>query len=247
MSELVVYNSLSFKRSLTSLEKHFIDELHGNKVISLDHATWRQLIAQACVTNGIKDLPSDIEVDLLLKSFESNKFVGITLQAFNLAFYLNAMGTEWERVDSFNCFSVAFMCDVLNNYLELKNKKWIEINKAIKQPDALPKETNTEMDLYEWLQSDIKRYSEGKWQYIEVYAASVAREMFSKKLFTPEDFTAEQWSNWRSSAHFRTQGKWKSEGKRLEFAKEDFNFEVKQEIGRAVYEYILKNKLTPKN
>jgi hypothetical protein len=71
--------------------------------------------------------------------------------------------------------------------------------------------------------------------------------MFSKKLFTPEDFTPDQWNNWRSSAQFRTQGKWKSEGRRLEFAKEDFTFEVNQEVGRAVYEYILKNKLNPKN
>lgn len=246
MSELVVYNSQSFKRSLTSLEKHFIDELHGTRVTTLDSATWRQLIAQACVTNGIKDLPSDIEVDLLYKSFENNKFVGITLQSFNLAFYLNAMGTEWERVDSFNCFSVAFMCDVLNNYLELKNKNWVEINKAMKQPEALPKETNTETDLHAWLEGDIKKYAAGKWQFIEVYAASVAREMFSKRLFTPEDFTPEQWNNWRSSARFKTQGKWKAERKKIEFAQAEFDFEVNQEVGRAVYEYILKNKLKAK-
>lgn len=243
MSELVVYNKMSFKRSLTSLEKHLVDDLQAPKVVNTEAHTWRQLIAQACVTNGIKDLPSDIEVDLLLKSFENNKFTGITLNSFNLAFYLNAMGTEWERIDHYNCFSVAFMCDVLNKYLEFKSKSWQELNKAIKQPEALPKEVNTEIDLRQWLESDIKRYAEGKWQYIEVYAAVVAREMFSKRLFTPADFTEDQWNNWRKNAEFKTNSKWKEERKKREFAKEDFAFEVNQEVGRAVYEYILKNKL----
>jgi hypothetical protein len=245
MSELVEYQNNKYKRSLSSLEKHFINELHGIRINTLNSVEWRQLIAKACITNSIKDLPSDLEVELLLQSFQSGKFINVTPESFNIAFYLNAMGTEWERIEHYNCFSVAYMCDVLNKYLELKNKTWVEINKAIKPCDTIPK-TVHDVNLEDWLENDIKKYAEGKWQFIEVYAANIAREMFSKQLFTSEDFTSDQWNNWRKTAESKVQMKWKTKGKKREFAEEDFTFDINQEVGRIVYEYILKNKLKTK-
>ena len=238
--ELVASQRMTFTRSLTDIEQHFIDSLHEERIHALPDGEFRKLIVQACILNGVKDLPSDIEVNLLF-DVVTDEFREVGRTAWLSAFKWNAIGKEWERKEHFNSFSIQYMSDVLLAYREYKQKHWKNINSAIRYESLPPAETDYDPLLILKQHVDLARQKQ--WTLINIIGANIARELFKRGYYTKEMWTEEQWNEWRDHAEKQIKYEWRMNRKRRQFDEEGFQFAVNQRVGDFVYKSILESKL----
>lgn len=238
--ELAVSHRMTFSRSLTDIEQHFVDCLHEQRIHEMPDGDFRKLIVQACILNGVKDLPSDLEVNLLF-DVVTDEFREVGSKAWLTAFKWNAIGKEWERKEHFNSFSIQYMSDVLLAYREYKQKHWKNINSAIRY-EALPP-AQTDYDPLQILEAHVELARKKQWTVIEITGAINARELFKRGYYTKDMWSDEQWNAWREKAEKLTQYEWRENRKRRQFDEEGFTFAVNQKIGDYVYKSILDSKL----
>ena len=164
--ELAALVQQSFSRSLSAEEEAIAACVSSPKLSSISEQEFRELIAQAAVVNSIKNLPSDIEVNLLRQVANQSY---LSVKDWQNAFLYNAIGKDFERVEAFNLFSIAFMSDVFKRYQEYKSKVWRELNKVLILPEAEP--THVEAtDPLTALHADVQRWKEGKESWVEIAA-----------------------------------------------------------------------------
>lgn len=238
--ELGVLQHPSFSRLLSAEEKAVVACISSDKLIGLTEQEFRELIAQAAVVNGIKSLPSDIEVSLLKQVVETT-YMQLSVKDWQNAFLYNAIGKDFERVDAFNLFSVAFMSDVFKRYEEYKSKVWRELNKAIVLPEpeiirAQPTDPLTA------LHADVERWKEGKDTWVEISAPYNCQRLFRQGIYKKSEWDAEVWARFDDLAKQKTEAKFKAAQRVVlgPSAQEEFDSYQKIELSRLIYIDIIK-------
>ena len=238
--ELAVLVQQSFNRSLSAEEKAITECVSSPKLRSLSEQEFRELIAQAAVVNGIKALPSDIEVTLLKQVIETT-YRSTSVKDWQNAFLYNAIGKDFERVDAFNLFSIAFMSDVFKRYEEYKSKVWRELNKALILPEAEPKHAEA-TDPLTALHADVQRWQEGKESWVEIAAPYNCQRLFRKGIYKKSQWDAEVWQRFDDLAKQKTEAKFKAAQRVVlgPSAQEEFDNFQKIELSRLIYIDIIK-------
>lgn len=238
--ELAASVPQSFNRSLSAEEMNLVDCLSAPKIRSLSEQEFRELIAQAAVVNGIKSLPSDIEVTLL-KQVVDTAHRWASVKDWQNAFLYNAIGKDFERVDAFNLFSVAFMSDVFKRYQEYKAKVWRELNKALVLPE--PEIVRAEpTDPLTALHEDVERWKEGKDTWVEISAPYNCQRLFRQGIYKKSEWDAEVWARFDDLAKQKTEAKFKAAQRVVlgPSAQEEFDSYQKIELSRLIYIDIIK-------
>ena len=238
--ELAVLQHPNFSRLLSAEEKNIVACMSSDKLIGLNEQEFRELIAQAAVVNGIKSLPSDIEVSLL-KQVVENTYMQLSVKDWQNAFLYNAIGKDFERVDAFNLFSVAFMSDVFKRYQEYKSKVWRELNKALVLPEPEPKHVEP-TDPLTALHADVERWSAGKETWVEISAPYNCQRLFRQGISKKSDWDAEGGARFDDLAKQKTEAKFKA-AQRVVLglsAQEEFDGYQKIELSRLIYIDIIK-------
>ena len=230
----------NFSRLLSAEEKNIVACMSSDKLIGLNEQEFRELIAQAAVVNGIKSLPSDIEVSLL-KQVVENTYMQLSVKDWQNAFLYNAIGKDFERVDAFNLFSVAFMSDVFKRYQEYKSKVWRELNKALILPEAEPKHVEA-TDPLTALNLDVQRWQDGKDTWVEISAPYNCQRLFRQGIYKKSDWDAEVWARFDDLAKQKTEAKFKASNRVVlgPSAQEEFDGYQKIELSRLIYIDIIK-------
>ena len=238
--ELGVLQHPSFSRLLSAEEKNIVACMSSDKLIGLNEQEFRELIAQAAVVNGIKSLPSDIEVSLL-KQVVENTYMQLSVKDWQNAFLYNAIGKDFERVDAFNLFSVAFMSDVFKRYQEYKSKIWRELNKALVLPEPEPKHVEA-TDPITALNLDVQRWKDGKETWVEISAPYNCQRLFRQGIYKKSDWDAEVWARFDDLAKQKTEAKFKAAQRVVlgPSAQEEFDSLQKIELSRLIYIDIIK-------
>ena len=238
--ELAASVPQSFNRSLSVEEMNLVDCLSAPKIRSLSEQEFRELIAQAAVVNGIKSLPSDIEVTLL-KQVVDTAHRWASVKDWQNAFLYNAIGKDFERVDAFNLFSVAFMSDVFKRYQEYKAKVWRELNKALVLPE--PEIVRAEpTDPLTALHEDVQRWQDGKDTWVEISAPYNCQRLFRQGIYKKSEWDAEVWARFEDIAKQKTEAKFKAAQRVVlgPSAQEEFDSYQKIELSRLIYIDIIK-------
>ena len=238
--ELAVLQHPNFSRLLSAEEKNIVACMSSDKLIGLNEQEFRELIAQAAVVNGIKSLPSDIEVSLL-KQVVENTYMQLSVKDWQNAFLYNAIGKDFERVDAFNLFSVAFMSDVFKRYQEYKAKVWRELNKALILPEPEPKHVEA-TDPLTALNLDVQRWQDGKETWVEISAPYNCQRLFRQGIYKKSDWDAEVWARFDDLAKQKTEAKFKAAQRVVlgPSAQEEFDGYQKIELSRLIYIDIIK-------
>lgn len=238
--ELAASVQQSFNRSLSVEEMNLVDCLSAPKIRSLSEQEFRELIAQAAVVNGIKALPSDIEVTLL-KQVVDTAHRWASVKDWQNAFLYNAIGKDFERIDAFNLFSVAFMSDVFKRYQEYKSKVWRELNKALILPEPEPKHVEA-TDPLTALNLDVQRWQDGKETWVEISAPYNCQRLFRQGIYKKSDWDAEVWARFDDLAKQKTEAKFKAAQRVVlgPSAQEEFDGYQKIELSRLIYIDIIK-------
>jgi len=238
--ELAASVQQSFNRSLSAEERAIAECISSPKLRLLSEQEFRELIAQAAVVNGIKSLPSDIEVSLLRQVIQTT-YLSLTIKDWQNAFLYNAIGKDFERVDAFNLFSVAFMSDVFKRYEEYKSKVWRELNKAIVLPE--PEIIRAEpTDPLTALHADVERWKEGKDTWVEISAPYNCQRLFRQGIYKKSEWDAEVWARFDDLAKQKTEAKFKAAQRVVlgPSAQEEFDGYQKIELSRLIYIDIIK-------
>lgn len=238
--ELGVLQHPNFSRLLSAEEKNIVACMSSDKLIGLNEQEFRELIAQAAVVNGIKSLPSDIEVTLL-KQVVDTAHRWASVKDWQNAFLYNAIGKDFERVDAFNLFSVAFMSDVFKRYQEYKAKVWRELNKALVLPE--PEIVRAEpTDPLTALHEDVERWKEGKDTWVEISAPYNCQRLFRQGIYKKSEWDAEVWARFDDLAKQKTEAKFKAAQRVVlgPSAQEEFDSYQKIELSRLIYIDIIK-------
>lgn len=238
--ELAASVQQSFSRSLSAEEKAIAACISSPKLSSLSEQEFRELIAQAAVVNGIKSLPSDIEVTLLKQVVETT-YMQLSIKDWQNAFLYNAIGKDFERVDAFNLFSVAFMSDVFKRYQEYKSKVWRELNKVLILPEAEPQHVEA-TDPLTALNQDVQRWQEGKETWVEISAPYNCQRLFRQGIYKKSEWDAEVWARFDDLAKQKTESKFKASNRVVlgPSAQEEFDNYQKIELSRLIYIDIIK-------
>lgn len=80
---------------------------------------FRSKIVMWCALATIVDLPDKILVDAVVMIL-TTEYGGLTLEEITLALKMNIVGQFPEVVNSYNSFSIKFMCSVLNHYKKFR-------------------------------------------------------------------------------------------------------------------------------
>lgn len=238
--ELAVLVDKSFSRSLTAEEKAIAACVSSPKLSSISEQEFRELIAQAAVVNSIKSLPSDIEVNLL-RQVADTTYKGLSVKDWQNAFLYNAIGKDFERVEAFNLFSVAFMSDVFKRYQDYKSKVWRELNKVLILPESEPQHVEA-TDPLTVLQQDVDRWKEGKESWVEIAAPYNCQRLFRKGIYKKSMWESEVWQRFDDLAKAKTEAKFKSANRVVlgPSAQEEFDNFQKIELSRLIYIDIIK-------
>ena len=238
--ELAASVPQSFNRSLSAEEMNLVDCLSSPKIRSLSEQEFRELIAQAAVVNGIKSLPSDIEV-MLLKQVVDTAHRWASVKDWQNAFLYNAIGKDFDRIDAFNLFSVAFMSDVFKRYEEYKSKVWRELNKALILPEAEIKHVEA-TDPLTALNLDVQRWQDGKETWVEISAPYNCQRLFRQGIYKKSEWDAEVWARFEDIAKQKTEAKFKASNRVVlgPSAQEEFDSLQKIELSRLIYIDIIK-------
>jgi hypothetical protein len=219
---------------------NLVDCLSSPKIRSLSEQEFRELIAQAAVVNGIKSLPSDIEV-MLLKQVVDTAHRWASVKDWQNAFLYNAIGKDFDRIDAFNLFSVAFMSDVFKRYEEYKSKVWRELNKALilPEPEIIRAEPTDPLTA---LHTDVQRWQDGKDTWVEISAPYNCQRLFRQGIYKKSEWDAEVWARFEDIAKQKTEAKFKASNRVVlgSSAQEEFDSLQKIELSRLIYIDIIK-------
>ena len=203
MKQLVVFNEIAYNSGLTHNEKAYLTSLESSKICDITLSIFKQNIAYGIVLYGIKNLPSDEETNLLYVTMQTH-YPYLTTGEMALAFQLNAVGTEWERVECFGMMSVAFLSDVLKMYNEFKMKSNLSIDKK-KAKIELPSNTSDEpVDWLKMFTDDIEMWKENKRDYVLMLAPMKLRKLYELGAYTDATWSDDEWKRWQFMAYKKT-------------------------------------------
>lgn len=203
MTQLVEFKETQYNSGLTANEKAYITSLESSKICDITLSIFKQSIAYGIVLYGIKNLPSDEETNLLYVTMQTH-YPYLTTGEMALAFQLNAVGSEWTRVECFGMMSVAFLSDVLKSYNEFKMKTNLSLDKK-KAKIELPSNTSDEpVDWTETFNEDIRLWRENKRDYVLMLAPMKLRKLYELGAYTDGTWSDDEWKRWQFMAYKKT-------------------------------------------
>jgi hypothetical protein len=203
MTQLVEFKETAYNSGLTHNEKAYITSLESSKICDITLSIFKQSIAYGIVLYGIKNLPSDEETNLLYVTMQTH-YPYLTTGEMALAFQLNAVGTEWERVESFGMMSVAFLSDILKAYNDFKMKTNLAIDKK-KAKIELPSNTTDEpVDWTDTFNEDIRLWRENKRDFVLMLAPMKLRKLYELGAYTDGTWSDDEWKRWQFMAYKKT-------------------------------------------
>lgn len=203
MTQLVEFKETQYNSGLTHNEKAFITSLESPRINEITLSIFKQSIAYGIVLYGIKNLPSDEETNLLYVTMQTH-YPYLTTGEMALAFQLNAVGSEWTRVECFGMMSVAFLSDVLKSYNEFKMKTNLSLDKK-KAKIELPSNTSDEpVDWLKMFTDDIEMWKENKRDYVLMLAPMKLRKLYELGAYTDATWSEDEWKRWQFMAYKKT-------------------------------------------
>jgi hypothetical protein len=242
MTQLVEFKETQYNSGLTANEKAYITSLESSKICDITLSIFKQSIAYGIVLYGIKNLPSDEETNLLYVTMQTH-YPYLTTAEMALAFQLNAVGSEWTRVECFGMMSVAFLSDVLKSYNEFKMKTNLALDKK-KAKIELPSNTSDEpVDWTETFNEDIRLWRENKRDFVLMLAPMKVRTFYDKKILRDEMWSEDEWKKWQFMAYKKTldaQSMSAYKAKRLDkITRQRFKDDYQCELSRLIYADIM--------
>jgi hypothetical protein len=189
--------------------------------------------------SGIKQLPSQEEFTILSQLIVE-KYGNITLGEMQLAFDLNALGTEWTRIEHYNMFSVQYVSDVLTRYIEYSRKAIQDISKKEERKQMLVEERVNIQALYDMLVADKQdEYFEKKIRYT---APLIMQSLIKRGYFKDEYISDELFNEIKikvKSKMYQIMGDWD----RAKYSSEEWKSMIKTEqinqVKCEVYKHII--------
>lgn len=139
--------------------------------------------------SGIKQLPSQEEFTILSQLIVE-KYGNITLGELQLAFDMNALGTEWNRIEHYNMFSVQFVSDVLRQYIEYSRKALQDISKKEERKQMKVEERVNIQALYDMLMAD--KQDENFEKKLR-YTAPLIMQSLIKRGYFKDEYISDEW------------------------------------------------------
>ena len=94
-----------YKTGLSQSELDILAAVNTVSLSAMSPQDFKISMVKPLTISGIKQLPSQEEFTILSNLIMS-KYSTLTVGDLQLAFDLNALGTEWTRIDHYNMFSV---------------------------------------------------------------------------------------------------------------------------------------------
>ena len=145
----------TYKSGLSQSELDILAAVNTVSLSAMSPQDFKISMVKPLTISGIKQLPSQEEFTILSNLIMS-KYSTLTVGDLQLAFDLNALGTEWTRIDHFNMFSVQYVSDVLTKYIEYNRKMHIEIKKKEVRKELPMSERVNIVALFDILEADRK-------------------------------------------------------------------------------------------
>jgi hypothetical protein len=165
----------------------------------------------------------------------------LSIKDWQNAFLYNAIGKDFDRIDAFNLFSVAFMSDVFKRYEEYKSKVWRELNKALilPEPEIIRAEPTDPLTA---LHADVERWQDGKETWVEISAPYNCQRLFRQGIYKKSMWAPEVWARFEDIAKQKVEAKFKASNKVIlgESAQAEFDGLQKIELSRLIYIDIIK-------
>jgi hypothetical protein len=141
--------------------------------------------------SGIKQLPSQEEFTVLSQLIV-DEYGTMTMAELQLAFDINALGTEWTRIDHYNMFSVQYVSDVLKAFIEFSRKVQQELKKKeVKKELPMSERVNIQA-LHDMLIADKQdEHFERKLRY----TAPLIMGSLIKRGYFKDEYISDEWLN----------------------------------------------------
>ena len=192
--------------------------------------------------SGIKQLPSQEEFTILSQLIV-DKYGNLTLGEMQLAFDINALGTEWTRIEHYNMFSVQYVSDVLTRYIDYsRNLSQIIAKKETRKQLKIEERVNIQA-LYDMLVADKQdEHFEKKVRY----TAPLIMQSLIKRGYFKDEYIDDAWLD---EVRYQVKGKvfvLMGEWERSKYSKDEWLELVKTEqinqVKCEVYKHIIKNE-----
>jgi len=181
----------TYTSGLTKSEQSLIQAQTTVRINTLTPQQFKMSMVKPITISGIKQLPSQEEFTILSQLIVE-KYGNITLGEMQLAFDLNALGTEWTRIEHYNMFSVQYVSDVLTRYIEYSRKAIQDISKKEERKQMLVEERVNIQALYDMLVADKQdEYFEKKIRY----TAPLIMQSLIKRGYFKDDYISDEWLN----------------------------------------------------
>ena len=242
MNQLVEYKGLNYKSGLTPNERAYLEAKEQVRICDITMQMFKSLLARTIVISGIKQLPSVEEVQMLFTN-AIHYHAYMTIGEYALAFEMNAAGVEFPRVDNFGMITIQFQSDVLKNYINVRNKMNIELEKKKTKMETPIAEYNEPIDWNEMFITDVQRWKNNERAAVMILAPNFIAKFYELGAINDECWSDDQWKQWKFAARFQVIEEMKLTKTRLERMNKDeklsFNQSVQKELMRKLYADIM--------
>jgi len=242
MTKSVELAGKTYSSGLTKSEQSLIQAQTTVRINALSHQQFKMSMVKPITISGIKQLPSQEEFNILSQLIVE-KYGNITLGEMQLAFDLNALGTEWTRIEHYNMFSVQYVSDVLTRYNEYSRKAMQDISKKEERKQMLVEERVNIQALHDMLIADQQdAFFEKKLRY----TAPLIMQSLIKRGYFKDEYISDEWlSDVKlkvKSNMYQVMGEWD----RAKYSSDEWKSMIKTEqinqVKCEVYKHIIKNE-----
>jgi hypothetical protein len=232
----------TYSSGLTPSEQALIKAQQSVRINAITASQFKMSMVKPITISGIKQLPSQEEFTILSQLIVE-KYGNITLGELQLAFDMNALGTEWNRIEHYNMFSVQFVSDVLRQYIEYSRKAMQDISKKEERKQMKVEERVNIQALHDMLMAD--KQDENFEKKLR-YTAPLIMQSLIKRGYFKDDYISDEWLNevrYQVKGNlYKIVGEWdRSKYNRGEW-KAVLDNEQLSQIKCEVYKHIIKNE-----
>ena len=174
---------------MTPSEHTLIKAQQSVRINAITPSQFKMSMVKPITISGIKQLPSQEEFNVLSQLIVE-KYGNITLGELQLAFDMNALGTEWTRIEHYNMFSVQFVSDVLRQYIEYSRKAVQDISKKEERKQMKVEERVNIQALHDMLMADkLDENFEKKLRY----TAPLIMQSLIKRGYFKDEYISDEW------------------------------------------------------
>ena len=189
MTKLVESTEKIYKSGLSKTEEAIINARTAPLIRNISAHDFKMSMIKPITISGIKQLPSPEEFTIL-SDLIKDKYGWMTIAEMQLAFDINALGTEWERVDHFNMFSVQYVSDVLKAFIEYGRKTQQDIQKKEVRRELPMDEKANIQALHDILMDD---KSNPDYRKKLRYTAPMTMNSLLKRNYFKDEYLTDEW------------------------------------------------------